>query len=180
MKERVRYAVEPRSWLGWGATGFMILAMALRIIWWIGWHKELTGGLWVTQALLPVLACLVFVAALQRFGKTALWTTYIGVFLGVLFFILKADDFVWWQRMLCTLLYLAVAVLYGLAVFGLPIRVLLIPLFALPLAFHLFVEDLALSGGHYTAAQWLQEGSVLSILAALLCVALAMQKQAEE
>ncbi|MCI8524718.1 MAG: hypothetical protein HFF17_02095 [Oscillospiraceae bacterium] len=180
MKQRVRYAVEPRSWLGWGATGLMILAMALRLIWWIGWSRDWEAGMWVTQALLPMLSCLLFIAALQRFGLTALWTTFIPVMLGVLFFILKADSFVWWHRLLCTLLYLVVAVLYGLAVFGLPIRALLIPLFALPLAFHLLVENLAIHKAAYSAAEWLQEGSVLCIMAALLCTALAMKRQALE
>ena len=179
MQGRIRYCVEPRSVLGWAATGLMVLAAALRLIWWVGWPDQLSGGVWVIQAVLPMLACLLFAAVLQRFGRTALWVTFIPVFLGVLFFTVKADDFVWWQRLLCTLLYQGVAVLYGLAVFGLPVRPLLLPLFALPLAFH-FVENLAIHRAACPAAQWLQEGSVLCIMTALLCTALAMKRQTDE
>ena len=49
------------------------------------------------------------------------------------------------------------------------------PLFALPLAFHVFVQDMILQRGSMTAALWLQEGSVLCIMAGLLCVALALR-----
>lgn len=174
MRRRVTYSVAPRSLLGWAATGLMAAAAAMRLVWWIGWSKGWAEGVWAGQALLPILACALFVLALQRRGEQALWVTWFPVVLGVLFFILKADSFVWWHRLLCTALYLAIAVVYGLAVFGLPVRWLLIAAFGLPLAVHLGMDAL---GGAQSAAAWLQEGSVLCIMAALLCTALAMRKQ---
>ena len=174
---KTRYYVEPRQVAVRMAAGFLMLSMALRIAWWCLWPEQLAGArLWI-HGVLPLAACGLFLLSLLRFGRKALWVSAFPCFLGVLFFLLKAEAFVWWHRLLCTLLYLAVAVLYGLAVCGAPIRKLLIPLFGLPLAFHLFVEDLILHRASYTAAQWLQEGSVLCIMASLLCIALAMRRQ---
>lgn len=172
---RVGYELDPRRSLTWLSAGFMIAAAALRLVWWGLWPEEAArAGLW-TQMALPVAACLLFAAAILLLGRRALWISAFPAFLGVLFFILKAQNFVWWHRLLCTILYLAVAVLYGLTAFGFPIRKLLLPLFGLPLAFHLLVEDLFLRGPDYTAGQWLQEISVLCIMASLLTAAAAMK-----
>lgn len=172
---RVGYMVDPRRRLAWLSAGFMIAAAVLRLVWWGLWPEEAAGaGLW-TQLALPVGACLLFAASILLLGRRALWVSAFPAFLGVLFFILKAQNFVWWHRLLCTILYLAVAVLYGLTAFGFPIRKLLLPLFGLPLAFHLLVEDLFLRGPDYTAGQWLQEISVLCIMASLLAASAAME-----
>ena len=49
------------------------------------------------------------------------------------------------------------------------------PLFALPIIFHIFVQDMILQREIMTASLWLQEGSVLCIMAGLLFVAMAMR-----
>ena len=173
-----RYSVEPRSAVMVAASAFLCLSILLRLAWWILWPEQLSGWRALIHGILPLAACALFLVTLLRWGRTALGLSAFPCFLGVLFFILKATTFVWWHQLLCTLLYLAVAALYGLTVFGLPIRKLLLPLFGLPLAFHLFVEDLAMNRTVYTAAQWLQEGSVLCIMASLFCISLAMQSPA--
>ena len=157
------------------SAGFMLASAALRLIWWARWPAEAARAGFAAQVALPVGACVLFAAAILLLGRRALWVSAFPAFLGVLFFILKAQDFVWWHRLLCTILYLAVAVLYGLTAFGVPIRKLLLPLFGLPLAFHLLVEDLFLRGPDYTAGQWLQEISVLCIMTSLLTAAMAMK-----
>ena len=180
MKQRIRYTVDPCAKLPRLAMGFMALSMLLRLMWCLIWPQELAAKGPAIHAHLPLLSCVLFLLCLRLFGKKALWTSFFPAFGGVLFFILKAASFVWWHRLLCTLLYLLVACLYGAAVFGLaPIKKLLIPLFALPLAFHIFIEDLIIKYHTMTPADWLQEGSVLCIMAALLCVSLAMRPARE-
>ena len=169
---RTHYYIEPRSVLVRTAAGLLALSIALRLAWCLGWPGQLAGSRLYLHALLPLASCGLFLLCLMRFGRTRLWLSFFPAFLGVLFFLLKAASFSWLHRLLCTLLYLAVAV-FGVA----PIRKLLIPLFGLPLAYHIFVEDLILHRAVYTAAQWLQEGSVLCIMASLLCISLAMQEQ---
>jgi hypothetical protein len=130
---------------------------------------------------LPLTACVLFVVCLLGFGKRRLWLSFIPAAMGVLFFLLKATTFVWWHQALCTLLYLLVAALYGLTVFGIfPIRKLLIPLFGLPLCFHIFVEDGILHRTVYHMTDWFQEWSVLAIMAGLLCLAFAMKERKGE
>ena len=82
---------------------------------------------------------------------------------------------------LCLCLYALVAVLYTATVTGrVPTQKLLWPLFALPLLYHIFVEDLQL----YVFAEppvpyfeWLPEISVLLIMAGLLCVSLGLERR---
>lgn len=177
MKRKVRYYIEPRGKLTGAAVCFLALSMLLRLLWCLIWPGDAAARGWGVHVLLPLLCCLLFVLCLLCFGKRALWLSFFPALGGVLFFLLKAGAFVWWHQLLCTLLYLLVAALYGTAVFGLaPVKKLLIPLFGLPLAFHIFVEDLFLTGKTMTAGQWLQEGSVLCIMAALLCISLAMRR----
>lgn len=171
-----RYFVEPNSPLIFTAAAFLVISFALRLFWSIHWHVN-DMFILLSQVVLPLFSCVLFLVFLFCWGKTKLWTTFIPTFLGVLFFILKATGFVWWHQLLCTLLYLLVAVLYGLAVFGIaPIKKLLIPLFSLPLAFHVFIEDFILKWDTHTAATWIQEISVLCIMAALLFISLAMKE----
>lgn len=175
---RVQYSVDPKSQPVRIAAAFFILSFALRFTWCIFWPEEAGESGLLLHGILPLGACLMFVLCVLRWGRTALWTSFFPVVLGVIFFALKADDFVWWHQMLCALLYLLVAVLYGLTVFGVAaIRKLLIPLFGLPLLFHLFVEDLILYRTIYTLPEWLQELSVLCIMAGLFSLSLAMRER---
>ena len=177
MKRKVRYFVEPQGKLTRAAACVLALSMLLRLLWCLIWPSDAAARGWGVHVLLPLLCCLLFILCLLIFGRKALWLSFFPALGGVLFFLLKATTFVWWHQLLCTLLYLLVAALYGAAVFGLaPIKKLLIPLFGLPLAFHIFVEDLFLNRSSMSAGDWLQEGSVLCIMAALLCVSLAMKK----
>lgn len=175
MKKKIRYHLEPDGVLTRAAVCFMALSMALRAVWCLLWREEAAAGLAVHVAL-PLCACALFIVCLLLCGRRALWLSFFPALAGVVFFILKAADFVWWHQLLCTLLYLLVAALYGAAVFSLlPVKKLLVPLFALPLLFHLFVQDMVLQREMMTAALWLQEGSVLCIMAGLLCVSLALR-----
>ncbi len=178
MKEKRRIYVEPGCTLARLACAFMACSMVLRLVWCARFPGELSGSAVFTQGVLPLLSAAVFIFCLLRYGKKALWISFFPVLGGVIFFLTKAAGFVWWHRALCTLLYLSVAALYGLTVFGvLPTRRLLVPLFGIPLAYHLVVQDLIQNLSVYSAAQWLKECSVLCIMAALLTASIAMREE---
>ena len=180
LKRKIQYHIEPRG-MTLIAAGFMVLSFALRLAWCILWPENIAGSLLFTRAILPLAACVGFIFCLLRRSENALRYSFIPALMGVLFFILKAGTFVWWHQLLCTLLYLLVAVLYGLTALGIcPIRKLLYPLFGLPLAFHIFVEDLIINRDVYTLAEWFQEWSVLCIMAGLLCLAAAIKAPPED
>lgn len=157
------------------------VSFALRLVWCIGWRENVEGSLLYTRGLLPLAATLLFAVLILKYGEERLWLTFIPVVMGVVFFILKAETFLWWHQLLCTLLYLLVAGLYGSVALGVfPIRKLLIPLFGLPLAFHVLVEDPVFHLGVYGAAQWLQEASVVAMMAGLLLLSLSIKERKDE
>ena len=182
MKGKTKYYVEPKGPLTLLSMAFMAAAGIIRIIWWAAWPQELSDP-WavITQGALPLTAAALFLLVTPLFGKRALWVTSIPVLMGVIFFITKAAGFVWWHQLLCTALYLLVAALYSLTVFGaLPTQRLLIPLFGLPLIYHLVVQDIIQNLHVYTASQWLREISVLCIMAGLLSLSAGMRRAASE
>jgi hypothetical protein len=174
---KFRYYVERRSFSTLSGCVFMALSILLRLVWCNVYPQSAAARGMALHVGLPVLSCALFILCLLFFGKTALWLSFFPALAGVIFFMLKAATFLWWHRLLCTLLYLLVALLYGCAAFSiLPIKKLLIPLFGLPLIFHIFVEDLIINAP-MPVESWLQEGSVLCIMAGLLCVSLAMRRE---
>lgn len=161
-------------------TAMVFMAASVVIRWSYYGQAELQGfDLWV-YGIIPTLAAAWFWAALWIWGKRTLMPTCLSVLGGVFFFIVKAFTFeALWHTVLCCILYLTVLVLYTVTVLGLlPTKKLLYPLFGLPLAFHLFVEDVinyVIPGAPLW--DWLPEISVLCIMAALLCLSFAMKKQ---
>lgn len=132
--------------------------------------------------ILPLLSAVLFIAVVLFFGREHLGLTAISVFLGVVFFVVKATTFdTLIHTVLCIGLYLLVLALYSLTIFGiLPTKKLLYPPFSLPLLYHIFVEDMKL----YILArppvpfiQWLPELSVLLIMSGLLCLSIGMKKK---
>jgi len=176
--KRTVYRIDPRGTLPRLSAAFMAISLVLRVLWAVLWPHNAAGSALWTHTVLPVSSAAAFIVIIFRFCRKDLRLTAVPVFLGVAFFIIKAGSFVWWHQLLCTLLYLLVAALYSLTVFGiLPTQKLLIPLFGLPLAFHLFIEDLIINRTRYAPADWVAESSVLLIMAALLCLSLAMEKE---
>ena len=120
---------------------FMSFSLLARLVFYL--PAGLRGFDWWVYFGIPGAASLWFPAALIIWGRKTLLPTCLSVLGGVFYFIVKAFTFAhWWHTLLCCILYLAVLVLYCLTVTGvLPSKKLLYPLFGLPLAFHLFVED---------------------------------------
>ena len=155
---------------------FMLASAVIRTVYFV--KTPITGLDWVIHYLFPVAAAVWFIAVVCFWGKEARLTC-ISVFLGVVFFILKANTFdTQIHTFLCVILYLTVLSVYALALLGvIPTKKILYPLFALPLVYHIFVEDTQ----YYFFAdppvpfiEWLPEISVLCIMAALLSVSFAL------
>ncbi|MCD8088812.1 MAG: hypothetical protein LUE22_09590 [Oscillospiraceae bacterium] len=174
---KISYYIEPKGTI-WIAVGFMALSFGLRLAWWLVWPEDTASAGVYVHGVLPLGACVLFCLCLLYPGRMSLRASFLPALLGVLFFILKAQTFVWWHQTLCTLLHLLVAVLYGLTAFSvLPLRKLLFPLFGLPLTFHAIVLDLIVHRTVFAWPDWFQEWSVLCIMAGLLCVAFAIREE---
>lgn len=182
-KEKIRFYVEPKGFPAQCAMILMALAIVFRLVGcWGMWTDRFFA---VTQIALPVASGLLFIVMVALLGKHALWTTSLPVLMGVAFFIIKSFGFESkLHTVLCILLYLLVAVLYVFTVCTL-IRTkwLLVPLFALPFLYHVFVEDLAAlrdTVHPVTFPAGMQEISVLCIMLALLFLSLGIRKKKPE
>lgn len=176
-KKRTKFFVDKNSALIHAAVIFMALSAVFRL-----------AGCWgmlgdrffaATQLALPLICNLLFIVCVLLLGSRAFWLTSVPVILGVVFFIIKSFTFTSvLHTILCILLYVLVAVLYTATAFGvIPTKWFLVPLFGLPLIYHIAAEDVAaLRDASVTVASALQEISVLCIMTALLLTALAMKK----
>ncbi len=177
---RIKYTTDRKSVSAFTAVIFMTLSAIIRIIYFAFSCNDIFTLL--TQFVLPVRAAVIFILVIIFFGKEKPQLTFIPVILGVIFFMIKAFTFASQiHTVLCLILYTGVLVLYGLTIFGIiKTKYLLYPLFGLPLLYHIFVEDMQL----YILAkpavpffEWLPEISVLCIMAALLCVSIALKRK---
>ena len=177
-KPKIRFYTEKDSFGVEAAVILFSLSIVFRLI---GCWGLWTDRLFLTsQILLPIVSALLFILLLVLLGKVALWSTSVPLLMGVAFFILKALGFESpIHTVLCILLYVAVAVLYCGTVFNvIRTKWLLIPLFGLPLLYHIFIEDLPALNNlaePVTFSAGMQEMSVLSIMLALLCTSCAMK-----
>ena len=155
---------------------FMVCSALARIVWACG-EPPLPRSFLCLQILLPLAANVSFVLILLRDGRDRLFRSAIPVWLGCVFFAVKALGFPSLvHTVLCLGLYALVAALYTATVTGrVPTQKLLWLLFGLPLLYHIFVEDRQKTG--WPVHDWLPEVSVLLCMAALLCVSLAMRKR---
>ena len=155
------------------------LSFILRVWWTFGWEENREGLLWLTRGVFPITAAALFPVTILKYGRKKLYITLIPLFIGIVFFILKAQSFSLWHNIFCTVLYLTVLFLYGSVVLGMHSRKkLLIPLFGLPLAYHIMVEDVR-HLGVYVLPQWVQEFSVLLIIGGMLLLSLAIREKDE-
>lgn len=174
MKKTTVYWLPERSvWVGL-ALLLMTFSAIFRLVW--VFAAELSDYLFWTQAALPLLANVTFLTTVLRDGGDRLYRTAIPVWLGCVFFALKALTFPSAVHMaLCLCLYALVAALYTATVTGyVPTQKLLWLLFGLPLLYHIFVEDM---GREWTWNTLLPELSVLCCMAALLGLSVAMKKR---
>ncbi len=175
---RTRYIIPRRHPMTMVSLGFMAAAVVIRLLC-FALDGTLLAPLWL-HLLLPVTASVLFLVTVPLFGeKDPRWTA-VSVWVGVVFFFLKSFTFATViHTILCILLYLTVLILYTLTIFGcIPTKVLLYPLFGLPLCYHIFVEDMQLyifADPPVPFVQWLPELSVLCIMVSLFTLAFALQ-----
>lgn len=177
--EKIKFYTERNSFGVQAMIILMALSVAFRVIGCWGLWSDRSFAL--AQIALPIGSALLLIAFVWLFGRRALWTTFIPVILGAVFFIVKSLGFESMvHTVLCILLYAAVIALYTGTVFGvIRTKWILAALFGLPFLYHIFVEDLpalrdtanpvSFSGG-------MQEMSVLCIMLGLFCLALSMKK----
>ncbi len=176
MKNRTVYWLPKRNFLVWAAIGWMALSALLRVIWATG-EQDIPAAVFWFQVVLPLLANVSFAAIVLRDGQDRLYRAAIPVCLGCVFFAVKALSFPSAvHTVLCLCLYALVAGLFTATVTGrVPTQKPLWLLFGLPMLYHIFVEDPEKIG--WPVHDWLPELSVLSCMAALLCLSFAMKKR---
>ena len=157
----------------------MALSAVLRLIYYL--HKDLScADQWV-YLYLPLLSAVLYIAFLLLWGRRTLVPLCLPVVGGVAFFIIKAFTFASpLHTALCCVLYGGVLVLTCLTFCGiLRIKYLLYPLFGLPLLVHgaMDVNELFFAAERTPLSEFPPEASVLCIMAALLCLAFAMERQ---
>lgn len=179
MKKHLIVTIPRRHPAKGAACVLLALAGILRL--WYYLPRELDSfTLWV-QLVMPVTAAAVFLAGMWAGGTWAKRGALAATTLGVTFFLIKATTFTPLHQALCTVLYLAVLVLFCGTLLGfLPTKKLLYPLFGLPLLYHIVVED---SQKYFFAdppvavIHWLPEISVLCIMAGLLCLSISLKTE---
>ena len=182
MKRYLRITIPRRHPAAILSSLLMAASALLRLLYYLPRQMDLFTLL--VQLLLPVLAACAFLTGMALGGSRAKVGVLTALVLGVAFFLIKATTFTPLHQALCTLLYLAVLVLFSATLLGfLPTKKLLYPLFGLPLLFHIFVED----PGKYFFAEppvpvwdWLPEISVLCIMAGLLSLSVSLACSAEK
>lgn len=179
--EKIRYSVSRKNFFVKLAVIFMILSALCRFLgYWGSWSNQKAGFI-TFQIVLPILCNLLFIVLVLYAGRRFFGLTFIPVILGVMFFIIKAFGFdSILHTILCICLYLAVAFIYTATVFGvIRTKWLLAPLFGLPLIVHIYLDRdmIAPKGQTVALAELLPEISVLCIMAALLCICVAMKRR---
>jgi len=175
---RAKFYVEKESRWVQAAVILMIMSAVFRLIGCVGMFGDAYFA--VTQIALPLACNLLFILIVLTMGRRFFFMTTLPVLLGVVFFILKAFTFEsWLHTLLCVMLYVLVAVLYTSTAFGfIRTKWLLVPLFALPFLYHVFIEDAAaIRNNQMSFAAGMQEMSVLCVMLSLLCIAFAMKKK---
>ena len=178
MKKKTVYWLPKIGVLAILSMVFMLASAVVRLVWSCG-EDSLSSSVFWFQVVLPLVANFSFIIIVLRDGSDRFYRTAIPVWLGCIFFAVKALTFPsLLHTVLCLCLYALVAFLYTATVTGrIPTQKLLWPLFGLPLLYHIFVEDM---GRAWTVGPLLQEISVLCCMVALLCVSLAMRKREVE
>lgn len=180
-KDRIRYYVCGDNVFVRISAALMLLSAFLRFLGYWGFWGNKSPDFILAQIALPIACNLLFAFIVVRMGRRHFALTFIPVLLGVVFFIIKAVGFdSLLHTVLCIILYMLVAGIYGATVFGIiGTKLLLLPLFGLPFLYHVFVEDLGtiLADGSAMALEaWLPELSVLCIMLSLFFICFAMKE----
>lgn len=176
MKKYIRCRISRTHPAAAAACVFMLLSAVIRISYYCPLPDD--PFILTVHVIFPVTAAVLHVIGNLAGGERFRPFSLAALVLGIAFFVIKALSFAPVHRFLCILLYLTVLSLYSLTILGfLPTKKLLYPLFGLPLAYHLLVEDTRLyffADPPVPIREWMPEISVLCIMAALLSQSFAV------
>lgn len=178
---RSPYTLNPSSLMTRLALICMTMSACVRVVWFAQADMPLPYVL--IHLGLPLVSWAIFWTVVEFFYREYLALTSLSVLVGVVFFVFRifSMGLPSVHVGLCLCLYTTVLLLYCLTIFGvLPTKKLLYPLFGLPLLYHIFVEDMKLyilADPPVPFVDWLPEISVLLIMAALLCLSVALKKK---
>lgn len=177
MKKRLEVTIHPKHILSKISCVLFFISAFLRI-WYYSGQENDAFTLWV-QLIMPVAAAVIFLLGMSLGGKLIKPAVTTATVIGVAFFIVKATTFEPLHQTLCTILYTAVLLLFTLTLWGyIPTKILLYPLFGLPLLYHIFIEDTKLyffADPPVPVWHWLPEISVLCIMAGLLFLSIGLE-----
>ena len=179
-----KFYIDRSSFCARTAAAFLVSAIIFRLIGSIGMYGDMMFIIF--QVALPVVSCVLYLIFMECLGKKHLGATVLPVFLGTVFFILRAftTDNIAGEtlppvvRIVSTALYVLVFLLYVLTVFNvIPTKWICVIIFAAPVVYYSAMKDFpALAGGVATVSSAFLEVSVLSMLLALFFACLGMRK----
>lgn len=187
--KKTYYAIKKTNFAVLAAAFLMLCGAAVRIVYYTG-VRATAGELWV-QGALPICAGLLFAVMLFTNAADRLYRTAVPVLMGCVFFAVKAGGFSPVHRVLCWVLYLAVAGLYFLTVSRGLTKWIFGTLIGAALAYHIVVENAVnqaflelyttpILPGRPFWWHFLAELTVLMTMAALLLTVVAMERREAE
>ena len=179
--DKIRYTLRRKGFLFSGALLLIALSILFRLIGYWGFWSHITSTTY-TQVFLPVLCALLLIVFLPVFANHGLWMTAIPIVLEAVFFILETGHIsVWWVKAVSILLYIVIAIIYTMTVFGkIPSKWPLVISIGVPLVYHLAVQDrssLLEASSPDTLIAWMPEISAMAFVLALLLITLALVKK---
>ena len=178
---KVKYKVDKNKWMIRLAVCLMYVSIVCRLIAYWGFWLEPGADETFTRVYLPIVCCIVFIVFIKLFGNKGLWTTSFPVMLIAVFLILETFEFdIWWIKAGSIFLYLVVATIYTMTVFGkIKTKWLLVFCVGTPIVYHLAFQDrtsLLTASEPNVILAWLPEISQMCFLIALLFITLAIEK----
>lgn len=179
--KRSPYTLDPRGPMARLAVCCMMMSILVRVVYFA--RVDMPVFYVLIHLGLPLVSAVIFWTVVEFFSREHLALTALSVLVGVVFFVFRIFSLGLpaVHIGLCLCLYALVFALFSLTVFGIiPTKKLLYPLFGLPLAYHVFIEDMklyVLADPPVPFVAWLPEISVLLIMAGLLFLSVAMKKK---
>ena len=179
---KLRYRVSQRNFftrLTWILLGLAIVFTLMAN--WGFWSVDDQYFIYL-QIVLPVVSCLLYMLIINHMGEKGFFLTSIPVMLGAAYLIIcSASSGKPLHSILMIALCIVVTMCYIMTVFGLiRSKWMLLPIFILPLAYRIFIEDkeLFFSGkGSFELNDLLPELGVLCMLCAMIFIVFAMKKR---
>lgn len=179
---KLRYRVSKRNFfsrLTWILLG--LSAVFTLMANWGFWNVEDEYFIYL-QVILPVVSCILYMLIINHMGEKLFFLTFIPVILGAAFLIVnEANSKQPLHSILIITLCIVVAVSYIMTVFGaIRTKWLLLPIFGLPLAYRVVVEDHDIffsERSTFSLGEWLPELAVLCMIFAMLFIVFAMKKR---